>query len=233
MKNTKQISNSTLALSFLSDDPTKGAGLGFFTAIELQPDDIIGRGDVMIPLTDQTYHLRGLGMDMIQRDDWAYIDPTADYLWNGVGLGMHRETAHPNDGEHEFVAGKLCSRSFDASDLIYENGLFAYQSTSTTRTGYAPGMDAVINCHLALTNVDKNYPRYDFVGLHRSRDPGVGAFTPYHGCETYATERVPIGGEIFKVNKLCATQHRQLLHRTHSQLDSNFQGLRVPLVHVA
>lgn len=59
-------------------------------------------------------------------------------------------------------------------------------------------MDAVINCNLGLINVDKDFPKYDFSGLHRSRDPGAGAFTPYHGCPTYTTNYVPAGGELFK-----------------------------------
>jgi SET domain len=59
-------------------------------------------------------------------------------------------------------------------------------------------MDAAINCNIVLINADKTVPEYDFVGLHRSKDPGVGAFTPYHGMKTVILEDVPAGGELFK-----------------------------------
>ena len=60
------------------------------------------------------------------------------------------------------------------------------------------GLDAAINCNLALINVDKDEPQYDTGGLHRSRDPGAGAFTPYHNSTNEVTAHIPVGGELFK-----------------------------------
>jgi hypothetical protein len=65
-------------------------------------------------------------------------------------------------------------------------------------SAFAPGLDAAINCHLGLINVDKNEPEYDVSGLHRSTDPGVGAITPYHNCTTSVIQNIPAGGELFK-----------------------------------
>jgi hypothetical protein len=65
-------------------------------------------------------------------------------------------------------------------------------------SAFAPGLDAAINCHLGLINVDKNVPSYDVSGLHRSRDPGAGAITPYHNCTTSVIHDIPAGGELFK-----------------------------------
>jgi hypothetical protein len=65
-------------------------------------------------------------------------------------------------------------------------------------SAFAPGLDAAINCHLGLINVDKNVPVYDVSGLHRSTDPGVGAITPYHNCTTSVIQNIPAGGELFK-----------------------------------
>jgi hypothetical protein len=65
-------------------------------------------------------------------------------------------------------------------------------------TAFAPGLDAAINCNLALINVDKEYPIYDTAGLHRSKDPGAGAITPYSNCSTSVIAHVPAGGELFK-----------------------------------
>jgi SET domain len=60
------------------------------------------------------------------------------------------------------------------------------------------GLDAAINCHLALFNCNKKKPSYDFVNLHRSQDPGTGAFTPYHNAPTIITHPTPAGAELFK-----------------------------------
>ena len=64
-------------------------------------------------------------------------------------------------------------------------------------TAFAPGLDAAINCNLALINVDKETPIYDS-SFHRSKDPGAGAITPYHNCSTTVIEYIPAGGELFK-----------------------------------
>ena len=67
-------------------------------------------------------------------------------------------------------------------------------------SAFAPGLDAAINCHLGLPNVEKTMPIYDTAGLHRSKDPGTGGFTPYHKCTTYVTHPIPAGGKSSGVN---------------------------------
>lgn len=71
-------------------------------------------------------------------------------------------------------------------------------STTEHMVAFASGLDAAINCNLALNNVDKTLPEYDLNQLHRSTDPGTGAFTPYHKVRTYVTHPIPPGGELFK-----------------------------------
>ena len=53
------------------------------------------------------------------------------------------------------------------------------------------------NCHFRLSNVRETWTRYDTAGLHRSKDPGVGAFTGYHGREGIATKDLTEGSELF------------------------------------
>lgn len=64
--------------------------------------------------------------------------------------------------------------------------------------GFCPGMDAAVNCNLALINTAKAVPQYDTAGLHRSRDPGAGAISPYHNGTTFTAASIPAGGELFK-----------------------------------
>jgi hypothetical protein len=59
------------------------------------------------------------------------------------------------------------------------------------------GIGAAVNCFFPLNNAKDNDGQYDNVGLHRSKDPGAGAFTPYHGRTGEATQDIQAGQEIF------------------------------------
>lgn len=59
-------------------------------------------------------------------------------------------------------------------------------------------MDCAVNCNLALINVGKARPEWDVGNLHRSKDPGAGAITPYHNGTTTVVVDIPAGGELFK-----------------------------------
>jgi hypothetical protein len=65
-------------------------------------------------------------------------------------------------------------------------------------SAFWPGVDAMVNCHSALNNVDKATPVYDEGGIHRSKHPGAGAVSPYDADESVVIRDIPIGGEIFK-----------------------------------
>lgn len=71
------------------------------------------------------------------------------------------------------------------------------ETDSDDLEAYCPGLDCAVNCHPALLNVDKMTPVYD-EPLHRSKDPGAGAITPYHNGTTYVSRDIPAGGELFK-----------------------------------
>jgi hypothetical protein len=90
---------------------------------------------------------------------------------------------------------------FDSMHDYYWQGAamgMSRESHSNDVNAYCPGLDCAINCHLGLLNTHHSFPRYDYAGLHRSRDPGAGAITPYHNGTTYATRTIPAGGELFK-----------------------------------
>ena len=63
---------------------------------------------------------------------------------------------------------------------------------------YWPGLDCMINCNLALINVEKAIPKYDEAGFHRSTHPGAGAISYYNNGTTEVIRDVPAGGELFK-----------------------------------
>ncbi|KAL3940366.1 MAG: hypothetical protein SGBAC_005094 [Bacillariaceae sp.] len=66
-------------------------------------------------------------------------------------------------------------------------------------SGYWPGLNAAVNCHPAMLNVERATPRYDNLDdtLHRSKDASVGSFTPYFNGSSTVLHNIPIGGELF------------------------------------
>ena len=60
-----------------------------------------------------------------------------------------------------------------------------------------PGFGAQINCHFGLNNVEHEKPKFDSAGLHRSKDPGVGAFTYWHDMPNIALRDIQPGEELF------------------------------------
>ena len=65
-------------------------------------------------------------------------------------------------------------------------------------SGFSPGVDAMVNCHPGLFNVEKSTTVYDEGEIHRSKHPGAGALSPYTATESEVIRDIPIGGEIFK-----------------------------------
>lgn len=62
----------------------------------------------------------------------------------------------------------------------------------------SPGFGAAANSFLDLINVDEGEPDNDIPhNLHRSRDPGVGAFSTYHNRQVEARMRIRAGQELF------------------------------------
>lgn len=67
-----------------------------------------------------------------------------------------------------------------------------------SRAGFIPGIGCTINSIMDMHNIISTHgSEYSTAGLHRSKDPGVGAFTPYHNSLTEASEDIPAGSELF------------------------------------
>jgi hypothetical protein len=109
------------------------------------------------------------------------------------------------DGHNDKANKRLTDPSFTIFnpflDYVWtgESMGMAFEVVSNDVVAMCPGLDAAINCNLALINVGKALPMWDDGGLHRSRDPGAGALTPYHNGSTPIILRdIPAGGELFK-----------------------------------
>ena len=61
----------------------------------------------------------------------------------------------------------------------------------------SPGFGSAANSFLPIVNVEEGEPRRDFAGLHRSKDPGAGAFTPYYDRGSSAERDIEAGEEFY------------------------------------
>jgi hypothetical protein len=74
--------------------------------------------------------------------------------------------------------------TWNAADLSMENeGYFDIN-------GASPGFGSAANSFLPLKNVAESYVDVDSAGLHRSHDPGCGAFTYYHNRKSVASQDI-------------------------------------------
>lgn len=88
------------------------------------------------------------------------------------------------------------SYTWSASALNAENeGIYDVDLAS-------PGFGSAANSFRDLVNVDEWLADNDHAGLHRNKDPGAGAFSPYHNRESTATRRIEAGQELFVDCKL-------------------------------
>lgn len=64
-------------------------------------------------------------------------------------------------------------------------------------TTASPGFGAAANCFMPFVNVEEWHAEYDASGLHRSKDPGAGAFSPWWNRTTTAAKDIHAGEEFF------------------------------------
>lgn len=143
-------------------------------------------------LAESTIPNAGMGMfsgiDLTEGNDISDGDicvPNIEVEWN------NEWNTDEADNEYLWIWGDYDWQSMDMGTMVNE------ATHKDDVKGACPGFGAAINCHLALTNVEEVAPEVDSAGLHRSADPGVGAFTPYHNRRVKATKDTPAGAELF------------------------------------
>jgi hypothetical protein len=102
-------------------------------------------------------------------------------------------------GEHVagFHDGVLWDRYIWEGEVM-EIETYIETNRHASRSVFVPGVGCTVNSILDMNNVDSTHgSTYDTQGLHRSKDPGSGAFTPYHGATTTAIREVSAGSELF------------------------------------
>ncbi|KAL7579563.1 hypothetical protein ACA910_007932 [Epithemia clementina (nom. ined.)] len=95
---------------------------------------------------------------------------------------------HPED----YMDGQLWDR------YIWEGYLVDIETYVETNTpAFIPGVGCTVNGVMDMMNIQSTHgSTYDTAGLHRSRDPGSGAFSGYYDSITSAAQDIPAGSEL-------------------------------------
>jgi hypothetical protein len=138
--------------------------------------------------------ITGAGLGMYAGIDFNEDDeilPTGDSIVSIVDFLQHRTAMNRTDDTFLWDEYTWNADGLHASDDGF------YEATITS-----PGLGAAANSFLPIYNVEEWYPKKDTINLHRSRDPGIGAFSPYYDRKSTAKYPIAAGQELFVSCKL-------------------------------
>ena len=122
-----------------------------------------------------------------------------------AGLGMYAGR-HFDQGEDMAASGDVVIPIVDIEMHQGRGWLFLWDSYVWDCPGNdgikevsfaSPGFGSAANSFIDLHNVDELGKEQSLAGLHRSKDPGAGAFSPYHNRRSIAKMPIPVGQELF------------------------------------
>jgi hypothetical protein len=140
----------------------------------------------------------------------SYIDQCQLYLAQSsipnAGIGVYTSVDYKEGdyiGENDFIIPLSNTPENDEwliDDVEWSVNLdprLVYDANPSKMSLFVPGFGAQVNCHFGLNNAYHGKPEYDSGGLHRSKDPGAGAFTYWQNMPNYATRDISAGEELF------------------------------------
>lgn len=179
---------------YIAESTIPHAGLGIFTAIEKQVGDVVGDGDVAFPMFELDWH-NGVALQTPE-----YYDPFADYVWDGVTMGMAFEC----ESDSTITAlwpGLDCAIN---CNVPLENVHRAFPTHPATigpfpikQNQHDDGANNEINDNGSDKDFQLEHDPYYYLP-HHSKHPAAGAVTPYRSGTTVVSRRIPPGGELFK-----------------------------------
>ncbi|GAX16439.1 hypothetical protein FisN_19Lh017 [Fistulifera solaris] len=125
---------------------------------------------------------------------YAGRDIPTNFTWHEMAIPLlFREWGDHKPGYRD---GILWDRYIWEGDIM---NIETYQDTNRekSRAVFVPGIGCTVNSLLDMNNILSTHgSTYDTVDLHRSKDPGVTAFTPYHSAQTRAVRDIEAGTEL-------------------------------------
>lgn len=154
---------------FLAESSIPNAGLGIYTAVDLQSHDRVAPTDLVLRIFDFELH------NDYDKNANKNFFLTKDYAWNTMKI----------------------------------NGAHSGKAEANRESTIVPGPGMLTNCHMGLRNVaigklplppqqqQTNDGTSNSGLLHRSTNPGVGAFSSHFNISHYATRTIRAGSELF------------------------------------
>jgi hypothetical protein len=104
----------------------------------------------------------------------------------------------PYRANHGGGDGTLWDRYIWEGDIVPTMESYDDHDRSTAKAVFIPGLGCTVNSLLEMANIQSagQGSIYDTAGLHRTVDPGSGAFSPYHHAVTRAIQEIPAGSEL-------------------------------------
>ena len=135
-----------------------------------------------------------------------------EYIGNGdkaipiIDVWWHNNNNNNNNGgngnNNKIFFNPVEHYVWEGSSMGMGLEVFSQNDLST----FWPGIDAIVNCHSGLLNVEKSTPHLDDGGVHRRIHPSAGSISPYNSLQLHnegggsskISRDIPIGGELFK-----------------------------------
>lgn len=131
----------------------------------------------------------------------------------GAGLGMfagrdfdaQEELLHTGDSMvpiYDYRKNMEAQSKMDQT-FLWDEYTWTSDAMLANHDGYfhvdmsSPGFGSAANSFIPIYNVEEWYAVKDSTGLHRSRDPGAGGFSPYHDRKSTAKFPISKGDELF------------------------------------
>jgi SET domain len=145
----------------------------------------------------------------------TYMAPST--LGEDTNMGIYTGTPLAKDDKVNFpeIAIPLLFREWGSHTEGYDDGVlwdryiwegpvanlepYDDKNREDSRAVFVPGIGCTVNSILDMRNIESTHGSvYDTAGLHRSKDPGSGAFCPYHSSETtVVVPKIAAGAELF------------------------------------
>ena len=180
---------------YIADSTMPNAGLGVFTTKNIKPGQAVGNGDVFLPIFDLEWHYH-TALELRQKI-------SRKHQGQRTSSGNGQDKNHLSDGSlrppsyiDPFGDYSWAGDAMGITNEVYH----PYEVVSL----FGPGIDAAVNSHPLLNNLDKALPVNDAKNIssmtrfHRSKSPCAGSYAPYHNATSHATHPIPAGGELFK-----------------------------------
>jgi hypothetical protein len=139
---------------YLAPSTIPNAGIGIFTAVDLNKGEVVGFGDVCIPVVDMYWHNND---DDIEH---PLFNPLKDYFWQGYAMGMSEETNR--EDMESYCPGLDCMINCHLGLINVEKSVPQYDDGVSEswpqHSGGSPGAGAFTPYHNGTTYVARNTP---------------------------------------------------------------------------